>query len=105
MKITGCCIRPTTHVNGMMRSLLRLLVLWNLIGCLQAHTDTPDGRKMCFAWNSPTEQCAGGCGRAHVCRICFGAHPAHMHASVNRRAEPAAGGAAEGSGAAPGQTF
>jgi hypothetical protein len=69
------------------------------------HGNTPDGRQICFAWNSPTERCAGGCGRVHVCRICFGAHPAHMHASLNRRAEPAAGGAAEGGGAAPGQTF
>ena len=29
--------------------------------------NTPDGRQICFAFNSEAG-CAGGCGRAHVCR-------------------------------------
>ena len=41
------------------------------------HSETPDGRKICFAWNNRDEQCRGGCGFVHVCRRCFGDHPAH----------------------------
>ena len=29
--------------------------------------NTPDGRQICFAFNSEAG-CSGGCGRAHVCR-------------------------------------
>ena len=39
--------------------------------------ETPDGRKLCFAFNSPAEGCAGSCGFVHACRLCFGQHPAH----------------------------
>jgi hypothetical protein len=39
--------------------------------------ETPDGRKLCFAFNSAAEGCAGGCGFVHACRLCFGTHPAH----------------------------
>ena len=41
------------------------------------HSETPDGRKICFAWNNRDEKCRGGCGFVHVCRRCFGDHPAH----------------------------
>ena len=34
-------------------------------------TPPPDSRQMCFAFNSPNEHCAGNCGRAHVCGVCF----------------------------------
>jgi hypothetical protein len=39
--------------------------------------ETPDGRKLCFAFNSASEGCAGSCGFVHACRLCFGQHPAH----------------------------
>jgi hypothetical protein len=40
---------------------------------------TPDGRSICFAFNS--EGCPGSCGMAHVCRIpgCFKEHPMSAH--------------------------
>ena len=40
---------------------------------------TPDGREICFAFNS--QGCAGKCGRLHVCRIkgCQGDHSAREH--------------------------
>jgi hypothetical protein len=38
---------------------------------------TPDGRKLCFAFNRASEGCEGGCGFGHTCRLCFGQHPAH----------------------------
>lgn len=36
------------------------------------HTTTPEGRQICFAYNSQYERCDGSCGRVHVCQICFG---------------------------------
>ena len=59
------------------------------------HSETPDGRKICFAWNNRDEKCRGGCGFVHVCRRCFGDHPAHACKSA-----PAKG---QGDGKAPGQ--
>ena len=38
---------------------------------------TPDGREICYAYNSQNERCKGRCGRVHVCRRCLGRHPAH----------------------------
>ena len=40
---------------------------------------TPDGRDLCFAWN--TGDCAGKCGRVHQCRVkgCYGDHKAVDH--------------------------
>lgn len=40
---------------------------------------TPDGRDLCFAWNSGS--CGGGCGRVHQCRVkgCYGDHQAVRH--------------------------
>lgn len=57
------------------------------------HTHTSDGRQICFAYNSPHERCKGQCGRAHVCQVCFGAHPMHMHQSEAKKSpggQPAA---------------
>ena len=41
------------------------------------HSSTPDGRKLCFAWNSASERCKGQCSFVHACQICFGNHPAY----------------------------
>ena len=41
------------------------------------HDRTPDGRQICYKWNSPTERCRFDCGRLHVCQICFGKRPYH----------------------------
>ena len=40
---------------------------------------TPDGRELCFAWNS--SECDGSCGRVHQCRVkgCYGNHKAVDH--------------------------
>ena len=38
-------------------------------------TMTPDGRQICFGYTKGTCSDETGCGRVHVCRICFGAHP------------------------------
>ena len=41
---------------------------------------TPDGREICYAFNS--QGCRGRCGRVHVCRVagCYGDHSAREHA-------------------------
>lgn len=38
---------------------------------------TPDGRELCFAWN--TGDCDGSCGRIHQCRGCYADHKAVEH--------------------------
>ena len=40
---------------------------------------TPDGRELCFAWN--TGDCDGACGRVHQCRVkgCYSDHKAVEH--------------------------
>jgi len=40
---------------------------------------TPDGRELCFAWN--TGECDGACGRVHQCRVkgCYASHKAVEH--------------------------
>ena len=42
-------------------------------------THSPDGREICFAFNS--QGCAGKCGRLHICRVkgCYGDHAAREH--------------------------
>ena len=43
------------------------------------HANTPDGRPICFAFNSPGG-CKGACGRVHVCRKCLDkSHGFHEH--------------------------
>ena len=49
----------------------------NQKGGEKLHHQTPDGRKICYAFNSVYERCKGACGMVHVCRKCFGNHPAH----------------------------
>ena len=48
-------------------------------GDLHLVSQTPDGRDICFAFNS--QGCAGKCGRVHVCRVkgCYGDHAAREH--------------------------
>ena len=53
---------------------------------------TPDGRQICFAYNSQYERCRGNCGRVHCCQVCFGSHPAHMHDKAAGTREAAAQG-------------
>ena len=42
------------------------------------HSKTPDGREICYRWNSMKERCRFKCGRVHVCQRCLGDHPLHM---------------------------
>ena len=45
----------------------------------QLTSKTPDGREICYAFNS--QGCRGRCGRVHVCRVagCYGDHSAREH--------------------------
>ena len=48
----------------------------------QLSAQTPDGRAICFAYNS--QGCSGNCGMVHVCRIagCLGDHPMTQHGAA-----------------------
>ena len=37
----------------------------------QAVTPPPESKPICFAFNRHNEHCDGGCGREHVCGVCF----------------------------------
>ena len=54
------------------------------------HSKTPDGREICYKWNSQHDRCRHQCGRLHVCQICFGNHP--MHSCKSPPAKDTAGG-------------
>lgn len=41
------------------------------------HHRTPDGRQICYAWNSAGQRCRYDCGRVHCCQRCLGKHPLH----------------------------
>ena len=60
------------------------------------HSKTPDGKEICFKWNSMKERCRYNCGRVHVCMRCLGSHPLHM--CTKGRGKDTAG---DGSGAEP----
>ena len=47
---------------------------------------TPDGRELCFAWN--TGDCDGSCGRVHQCRVkgCYASHKAVEHSKAQSTA-------------------
>ena len=47
---------------------------------------TPDGRELCFAWN--TGDCDGSCGRVHQCRVkgCYANHKAVEHSKAQSTA-------------------
>eukprot|EP00435_Cladocopium_sp_Y103_P022488 s1708_g5.t1 len=44
---------------------------------LALHDTSPDGRQICWKWNSPHDRCRFDCGRLHVCMKCFKKHPYH----------------------------
>lgn len=44
---------------------------------LSLHDKSPDGRQICWKWNSPHDRCRFDCGRLHVCMKCFNKHPYH----------------------------
>ena len=62
----------------------------------QLHSVTPDGRQICFKWNSMKDRCRFKCGRLHVCQRCFGNHPVHMCRSKGEK--DTGGEAAEAAG-------
>ncbi len=37
-----------------------------------------EGKELCFGYNNK-DSCKGGCGRSHLCQICFAAHPMSSH--------------------------
>jgi hypothetical protein len=43
----------------------------------QLHDKAPDGRQICWKWNSPNDRCRYACGRLHACQICYEGHPYH----------------------------
>lgn len=58
------------------------------------HNKTPDGREICWKWNSQHERCRFNCGRVHQCQICLGSHP--MHACTKGKNSPGKDTAGEG---------
>ncbi len=42
------------------------------------HSQTPDGKGICYRYNNAKEKCRGPCRFAHVCRKCLGQHLLHM---------------------------
>ena len=58
------------------------------------HNKTPDGREICWKWNSQHERCRFDCGRVHQCQICLGSHP--MHACTKGKSNPAKDTAGDG---------
>lgn len=57
---------------------------------------TPDGRQVCYAFNSQNNTCRGNCGRVHVCQFCLS--PKH-----NRHACPQQKNKDTGAAASAGQ--
>ncbi len=49
------------------------------------HNKTPDGREICWKWNSQHERCRFNCGRVHQCQICLGNHPMHACRQGNQK--------------------
>ena len=60
------------------------------------YSTTPDGRQICYSYNSQNSTCRGNCGRVHVCQFCLS--PKH-----NRHACPQQKGKDTGSGHVAGQ--
>ena len=48
------------------------------------HHRTPDGRQICYAWNSAGQRCRYDCGRVHCCQRCLGKHPLHACPEENK---------------------
>ena len=64
----------------------------NSVGGATIHSKTPDGREICYKWNSQHDRCRHACGRLHVCQICFGNHPMHSCKGQAATARDTAGG-------------
>lgn len=65
-------------------------------GHANLHNKTPDGRQICWKWNSQHERCRYDCGRVHQCQLCLGNHP--MHACPNNKQKGNAGKDTAGEG-------
>ena len=52
------------------------------------HNKTPDGREICWKWNSQHERCRFNCGRVHQCQICLGSHPMHACPQGKQKGPP-----------------
>ena len=58
------------------------------------YSTTPDGRQICYAYNSQNGTCRGNCGRVHVCQFCLS--PKHnRHACPQQKGKEAASAGAE----------
>ena len=62
----------------------------------QLHDKTPDGRQICWKWNSQKDRCRYQCGRLHACQICYGNHPYHSCPKVRGKDTAGQGGDAGG---------
>lgn len=59
------------------------------------YSTTPDGRQICYAFNSQNGTCRGNCGRVHVCQFCLS--PKHnRHSCPQHKGKDAAGAATTG---------
>ena len=58
------------------------------------YSTTPDGRQICYGYNSQNNTCRGNCGRVHVCQFCLS--PKHNRHSCPQRKEKDSGAAAAG---------
>ena len=59
------------------------------------YSTTPDGRQVCYGFNSQTNTCRGNCGRVHVCQFCLS--PKHnRHACPQQKGKDSGGAASAG---------
>lgn len=57
------------------------------------YSTTPDGRQICYAYNSQNGTCRGNCGRVHVCQYCLS--PKHnRHACPQQKGKEGGGAGA-----------
>lgn len=62
----------------------------------QLHDKTPDGRQICWKWNSPHDRCRYACGRLHACQICYEGHPYHSCPKIRNKDTSGHGDGAHG---------
>lgn len=61
------------------------------------YSTTPDGRQICYSYNSQNSTCRGNCGRVHVCQFCLS--PKHnRHACPQQKDKEAGTGQVAGQG-------
>lgn len=59
------------------------------------YSTTPDGRQICYAFNSQNGTCRGNCGRVHVCQFCLS--PKHnRHSCPQQKGKETAGATSTG---------